>query len=239
MAESNWAFVSNGLADGDCSRGVSTGPARPPGGGNFVFGFSSRTNTAGAVALVDNQSNFAPLRNDSANPTGGSIRGAIKRGVSSGPTNFAPFFLIGLQNATLYGSVTDQCYMLGLSDNDPHEIILRKGAPSGGLLPDGAGVLRVSTAQFVPDTWLHVRLDMIVNPNGDTILKVFQNDLGSNLVTAPVWEPIAGMDDFIDDALGVNSESLPFAGGFVGFGFETHDVGRRGYFDHIQVLRQK
>jgi len=239
VAEANWTQLGNSLAAGDVSRGVTAGVTPPYGGGTYIFGFNSRTSVAGAVGYSANQANFGPLRNDLANPTGGSIRGAIQRGVSAGPLSFAPMLFIGLQNAVPYGTVNDQGYLLGLSEDDPHEIILRKGAPAGGLLPTASGVLRRSTAQYLPGVWLHLRLDMIVNPNGDTVLKVFQSDLDTNLVTAPVWAAIAGMDDIIDDALGINTESLPFSGGFAGFAFQTQDVSRRGFVDQIQLLRQK
>ena len=165
---------------------------------------------------------------------------ALQRGASAGPTNFAPFMFIGLQNAVPFGTVNDPAYLLGLSDADPHEIILRKGAPAGGLLPTAAGVLRRSTAQFIPGTWVHLRLDMIVNPNGDTVLKIFRNNLSAHAVTAPTWEAVPGMADFIDDALGinVNDGTSPYAGGFAGFGFETHDVSRRGFLDQVELFRQ-
>lgn len=240
MGESNWEYLSGGLDASNLSRGVTAGITPPNGGGTFVFGFNSRTSEAGAAGLVASQANYAPLRNDLGNPTGGSIRAAIQRGVSSGPLSFAPFLFIGLQNGVPFGTVNDQAYLLGLSEADPHEIILRKGAPAGGLLPTASGVLRRSTAQFIPGTWVHLRLDMIVNPNGDTVLKVFRSDLVLNPVTAPDWQSVPGMADFIDDALGVNVNdgTLPFSGGFMGYGFQVADVARRGYVDQVECLRQ-
>lgn len=239
MAEADWAFLSGSLDAASVARGVSAGFTPPSGGGSFVFGFASKVTTPGAVGLyVDggNNPSFDPdLIDDASDPSGGSIRGAVKRGVSAGPLDFAPFLFIGQQGS----SVADQGYLLGLSENDPHEIILRKGAPSGGLLPTAAGVLRTGTATFPPDTWVHLRLDMIVNPNGDVVLKAFQNDLAGDPVTAPTWVTIPGITDFIDDALGVNSGSAPFIGGRAGFGFQTSDLSRRGFFDQIEVLRQR
>jgi hypothetical protein len=45
---------------------------------------------------------------------GGSVRGAIQRGISGGPLNFAPFLFIGQQGP----SVNDLGYILGLGDGE-------------------------------------------------------------------------------------------------------------------------
>ncbi len=232
MAETDWTYLNDGLDAAAVDRGVTTGVARPPGGGNFVFGLNSLATAQGAVGLFTNQVNFAPMAK------GGSVRGAIQRGLSGGPLNFAPCLFIGQQGP----SVNDQSYLLGLADGDPHHIVLRKGALSGGLpdiAPGTQGVLRRSTGTFLPATWLHLRLDMVVNLNGDVLLQVFQNDLVAHpLGTAPSWVAVPGMDQFIDDALGINSGSQPFTSGRAGFGFFTKDVTRRGFFDQVEVYRQ-
>lgn len=235
MSESNWSFLTGGLAAASVSRGVTSAFVKPNGGGTFTFGFSSRDSSDGVVGLHLNTATFAPLVNDAGDPSGGSVRAAIKRGVSGGPTEFAPFLFIGLAGV----STSDQGYLLGLSDDDPNQIILRKGAPSGGLRPDAAGILRTSSETFLPDVWHHLRLDMIVNPNGDVVLNAFRSDLGTNPVTAPVWAAITGMDSYTDDALGVSSGSLPLTGGYVGFGFQTSEISRRGYLDHVECYRQR
>lgn len=235
MAETDFNFLSGGLDAASVARGVSAGFTPPNGGGSFVFGFNSLDNAPGVVALYANQVNFNPLVDDSSNATGGSVRGCIKRGVSGGPIGFAPFLFIGIQGV----SINDQAYMLGLSDDDPNQIILVKGAPAGGLAPDGSGVLRTGSATHLTDVWHQLRLDMIVNPNGDVVLKMFQNNLDANLATSPVWEAVPGMDDFVDDALSVNSGTAPLIGGRAGYGFETSDIQRRGFFDQVEVHRQR
>jgi hypothetical protein len=232
LAETDWTFLNDGLDAATVDRGVTTGIARPPGGGSFVFGFNSLSTAPGAVGVFTNQPSFAPMAK------GGSVRGAIQRGVSGGPLGFAPFLFIGLQGP----SVNDLGYLLGLGDGDPHHIVLRKGALAGGLPdtpPGPQGVLRRSAATFMPATWLHLRLDMVVNLDGDVLLQVFQNDLGAHpLGTAPDWQPVPGMDEFIDDALGINSGSQPYTSGRAGFGFTTRDVTRRGFVDSIECYRQ-
>jgi len=132
--------------------------------------------------------------------------------------------------------------LLGLGDGDPHHIVLRKGMLSTGLpdvVPGTQGVLRRSSATFALGTWLHLRLDMVVNQNGDVLLQVFQNDLAAHPIgTAPLWAAVPGMDEFIDDALEVNSGSPAFTSGRAGFGFFTKDVTRRSFFDAVEIYRQ-
>jgi hypothetical protein len=230
--EMDWTFLDDGLDAARVARGVTTGIARPPGGGNFVYGFNSLSTDQGAVALFANLPDFAPMQK------GGSVRGAIQRGVSGGRLRFAPFLFVGLQGS----SVNDSGYFLGLGDGDPHHIVLGKGALANGLAdvaPGTNGVLRRSTAIFEPGSWLHLRLDMVVNQNGDVLLQVFHNDLIAHpLSSPPNWVTVQGMDEFVDDALGVNSGTQPFTSGRGGFGFFTKDVARRGSFDQVEVYRQ-
>ena len=231
MAESDWTELTNSLAAASIARGVTHGVARPNGGGNFCYGWNSKDTTQGTHGLFANQVGFAPM------PKGGSIRGAIQRGVSGGPLSFSPMFFIGGQGA----DVADLAYLLGLSDGDPHRIVLRKGKPSEGLpdyAPGSSGILRRSVETFMPGTWLHLRLDMIANPSGDTILIVKRNDLALHTVSAPDWQPVPGMDDFIDDALGINSGSPPYTSGRGGFAFRKTDVTRRAFIDQVELLRQ-
>lgn len=233
MASIDWTECNDSLAIGVIDRGVTTGIARPNGGGNFVFGFNSLTTAEGAVGFFTNQVNFAPMAK------GMTVQAAIQRGVSGGLTNFAPFLIAGLQGP----SVNDNAYLLGLADDDPHHIVLKKGAPSSNLEdlePDAPnnGILLRSVSSHSPGDWLHLRLDMIVNLNGDVLLQCFENDLSSNAVTSPVWSAISGMEEFIDDALAINSGSAPYTSGRGGFGFFSKDVTRRGYLDHVAIYRQ-
>lgn len=242
MSSADWTILTGSLGVTYVKRGVTAGVAKPNGGSNFVYGFNSIELDEGVAALTNNQTNFAPIAK------GGSIRGAIKRAPGSGLENFAPFLFIGLQGT----NVSDNAYILGLGDDDPHHIILRKGTLASGV-PDVAPtpttsprVLLRSSASFENDTWLHLRLDMIVEPTGDVILQVYQNDLDVNPVTAPSWELITGMEGpqyptiigFIDDSLGVNTGLAPYTSGRAGFGHYNNDVGRQSFFDQIVVGRQ-
>lgn len=230
MAQADWTYLNDGLDIATVDRGVTAGVARPPGGGSFLFGFNSLTVAKGAVALFANQANFAPMAK------GGSVRGCVQRGPGGGPTGFSPFLFLCCQGM----SVNDNAYELGLSDDDPHRVVLRKGSIVAGLpASEGPGVLLRSSESFAQGTWLHLRLDVVVNPNGDVVLSAFQNDLGLHPIgTAPDWQPIGGMPAFIDDALGINSGSKPLTSGRGGFGFAAADVTRRGFFDQLEVHRQ-
>ena len=230
MASTDWTYLNDGLDIATVDRGVTAGIARPPGGGSFLFAFNSLAAVQGSVALFANQAGFAPMAK------GGSIRGAVQRGPGGGPTGFAPFLYLCCQG----NSVNDQAYLLGLADDDPHRIVLRKGSVTGGLSSsDGPGVLLKSGESFTQATWLHLRLDVIVNANGDVVLKVYRNALDTHpLGSAPDWQPVAGMTEFIDDHLGINSGSQPLTSGRGGFGFAVRDVTRRGFFDHLELYRQ-
>jgi len=230
MAEADWTYLNDGLDIATVDRGVTAGIARPPGGGSFLFAFNSLAAVQGAVGLFCNLVDFAPMAK------GASIRGCIQRGPGGGPTGFSPFMFLSCQG----NSVNDTAYLLGLSDDAPHRIVLRKGAVAVGI-PDSEGpnVLLASGESFSQGTWLHLRLDVIVNDNGDVVLKVLRNDLGAHpLGSPPDWQPVPSMVEFIDDHLGINSGSQPLTSGRGGFGMSVADVTRRGYFDHLELLRQ-
>lgn len=241
MAQAEWSLLTGSLGSG-VAKGVTMGQTPPDGGGVYTFGFASTEIVNGVVAYAYTQPDFIPMAN------GGSIRGAIKRGVSGGHTGFAPLLFIGLGAP----NVSTGCYILGLADAEPHHIELRKGTLAGGL-PDappapagGNHILMRSIESFEADQWHHLRLDMIRQGSGDVLLQCFQNDLEAHPAGSPDWQLIPGMEGslhpavtgFVDDVLGVNTGSVPYTSGRAGFGFHVTDTTRRVYFDHLQVGRQ-
>ena len=235
MSELDFTFQGDSLDAATVDRGVTAGITPPSGGGAFVFGFNSLVGTTGAVALrvtPQGSTNFDPLLK------GGSIRGVVKRGISPGNTGWSPYLFIGAQG----NSVNDNAYMLGLENNEPYRLVLRKGLMVDGIpAADANNSLRQGTDSFqlAEDRYHHLRLDMVVNLNGDVVLKAFENDLGANPIgSAPVWTQIAGITDFIDDALGINSGSQPFVDGRLGFGCQFTESTRRAFLDQIEALKQ-
>jgi len=237
MSETNWNTLSSGLDAATVARGVSAGFTEPNGGGDYIFGFNSLDDSVGAVGLYCNESGgFNPM------VSGCSVRGAIKRATSAGPLDYSCFLFGAIQGTT----VNDSCYMLGLSNADPYKITLVKGVLANGIPAASTAdtVLAFSTESFNPDTWHHLRLDIISNPNGDVILKCFESDLDTYGVDEDAgWTAITGMSDFTDDALGANSydagnSDTPYVGGRAGFGFTTSALQRRAFFDHIRISRQ-
>ncbi len=236
MAEADWAAMGDGL-DGNTVRRLVTGGLTPPnGGGVFTHGFRSLATTEGAVGYYLNLANFNPT----AANKGGRVTGALARMISSGNVDFSCFFAAGIQGGGP-PSVLNNAYLLGLSNDDPSRIVLRKGKISEGI-PSGAvgtsGILRKSDESVAPGTWAHLRLDWVVNGNGDVNLKMFKNNLGANAVTAPVWAAIAGMTDYLDDALGAASGSVPYTSGFFAFCVWSKALNRVMAFDHVVIERQ-
>ena len=230
MGQGDWTILNGGLDVSTLACGVTAGIARPPGGGQFLYGFNSLAAVQGAAGLFVSINGFAPM------PKGGSVRGCIQRGPSGGVTSFSPFFFMCAQGP----SVNDHAYMLGLSDDDPHYIVVRKGPMVAGAgAASDPGVLLRSAPSFAVGTWLHIRLDVIVNPNGDVVLSVFQNDLTAQPIgTAPDWLPVNGMASFIDDRLAVNTGTAPLTSGRAGFAMAVKDTTRRGFFDALEVYEQ-
>lgn len=234
MSDADWTDLNDDLDVAVLDRGVTAGLTPPNGGGSFVYGYNSLVASTGAAGKFTNQVDFAPMAK------GCRIHGCMKRLPSGGKTGFSPFLFALLQGP----SVNDEGYLLGLADGDPYHLVVKKGVLATGvddLAPDAPnnGILLRSTASYSPDQWHHLRMDVIVNTNGDVRIQVFENDLTANpLSGAPVWVAVPGMEEFVDDALQINSGSAPFTSGRGGFGFYTEDVTRRAAFDHVEILRQ-
>jgi hypothetical protein len=224
MAESDFTVFPGALSTAIVDRGVTNGFTPPSGGGSWVYGWHSLQPNAGGSGLYYNDVNFAPTAK------GGSFRIAMRRiaGVDCTP------ILYGCLQGADVGHVG---YLIGLAhDESPARIVIAKGAPSSGL--PLANAIAQSTAAYQVDQWLHLRIDIIVQPSGDVELQVFENNLGSNAVTSPVWTAVAGLESFVDDALGINSGSQPYLSGYCGFAYYTRTTGRYAFVDHYEPFRQ-
>lgn len=234
MASTDFTELTDDLPSGDLARGVTRGVETPSGGEDYTFAFNMTTGGAtGAAGMKYTAVNFDPMTN------GGRISSAIIRLPSGGAMGFAPMIFMSLQG----NSVEDSGYLLGLQDDDPSYIVLRKGSPVSGLPAGDAdplvnGLLRRSTASYANNTWLHLRLTVEVQGTGDVVITCEQSDLDAHDVDSPVWVAIPGMDVFVDDVTEINTGSAPFVGGRSGFAFYTEDITRRAAFDHVTIERQ-
>ena len=235
MAEDNFTDCA-GVLDASALVRVATRTTTPPNGGGLATRLlRSLTNTPGVYAQHYNGVDFDPL---GAN-IGAEMIGCIKRGISGGTTGFAPFIFTLLQG----NNVANEAYVLGLADSEPSHLVLRKAALSAGL-PDLAagtqGILRRSTITFARDTWVQVKVGAKVNSPGgipsDRVVYVEYNNLAVNPVDAPVWLPVPGMADFIDDAAGFASGSPGFTEGRMGYGMYTEADARNAFFDYFSII---
>lgn len=242
MGKADWSTLSNGLTEDQVRRGATAGVTPAGGGGSYSFGMRSVENVAGAVGLFCLQTNFSPTSK------GGRISGALRRATIGSAVGAAPFLFFCADGS----EVNSQAYILGLSNESVSHIELRKGTIADGVpavtsvVPNTSpNVLMRSANTFPPDTWQHLRLDVIVQGTGDVVLQVFRSDV-SNGLGSPVWMQVAGMEGpsyptflgFVDDALGVNTGTPPIAGGRAGYGARFETANRAVYFDHIAVDRQ-
>jgi hypothetical protein len=243
MGQADWNNLNDSISAASLARGVTAGIQGPAGGNGFVYGYNSLDGTvSGAHGKYVDLSNFAPTGTGLSVPDGGgSVRGCVQRTASPNNTGFTPMLFFCAQGGP--PSVNDAAYILGLSDADPYEIVLAKAPIVSGIVDsdENVTILRRSSAQYAigDNLWHHLRLDAIVEPNGDVLLKCFSNDLAQNPIgSAPDWQTIQGISDFIDDAIQINTGSAPLWGGYMGFAFTfAASLNRRGAFDALEAYR--
>ena len=237
MASNDWVVLTDSLSGSDVAKGVTSGVAKPGGGGTYCYVMNALTATVGGVGLYASpqspNTNFNPLLK------GCDISGAMQRGQANGLTGYSAF-LFALAQGT---HIVDEAYMLGLSDGNPCHIELRKGSMQQGLPDEAPGgtniILARSTEVVAVGQWVHLRLEVVCNVSGDTVINCYESVSGD--VTSPVWQDIDGIPggpSFVDDVAGINSGSLPFAGGRAGFGASFAGTTRRAFFDQIKLLKQ-
>lgn len=233
MADSDWSNLNNSLTPAEVAHDVTASLTPPNGGGTHVYAYNSLSGTiVGASGKCCDIANFKPTA------FGAWIAAALKRLSSASNTGFSPLLYIQATG----NDTADNAYLLGLEDADPYRIVLRKGTIIGGIPQANDGeYLRRSSQQYQisDDLWHHIAVEAVKQPNGEIYLNCWQNDLSSNPVTAPVWTPIDGMTQFIDDVPGINSGTPPLGGGYCGFSFSVAEaIAVRAAFDHIQIRRQ-
>lgn len=246
MGQLDWADLEGSLSIATLKRGVTHEIPGPNGGNGFVYGYNSLDGTVtGAHGKYVDLTGFTPTGSNIANPDGGgSVRCAIKRVASTNNTGMTPMIFFCAQGGP--PNVNDSAYMLGLLDADPYKIVLAKGSIVGGIVVEDSNstpkILAEGSQQFSmgDGLWHHLRMDPIVQPNGDVLIKVYQSNLATRTVENPDWEPIPGFssEGYVDGVLEINSGSAPLWGGYVGFAFAVNDaLNRRGAFDAFQAGR--
>lgn len=210
----------------------------PNNGGAFVYAMHTLAAQAGFAGFNTAQAGSIPI----VAGHGGSISAAMKH--YGGKTTSVP--IIGVIRGT--DPSTASGYLLALTMEDTYKIGLFKATPAaGGFLSTAAAtkLLRSSTASYTDsgDTaaaWKHLRLDVLVNPHSEVVLNVYENALGTNPVTAPVWLAPAGMARYIDDSVGILSGSAPLVDSFrFVFGmYTTANIGGQVLFDQITAAYQ-
>jgi hypothetical protein len=244
MGQLDWAELGGSLSDATLKRGVTAGIAGPNGSNGFVYGYNSKDGTVtGAHGKYVDLAGFTPTGSLLTSPDGGGgVRGAVKRVASPNNTGMTPLLFFCAQGGP--PTVNDEAYMLALLDYDPYKIVLAKGPIVGGVAPSMADgkILAQGSQEFSmgDGLWHHLRLDPIVEPNGDVLLKAYYSDLSLHAIHAPDWQLIPGFsaDGYIDDALHINTGSAPLWGGYVGFAFAVNQaLNRRGAFDALQAFR--
>lgn len=232
MAQANYPEISDAASTASIPRGVVTSAVVPipSGGGSFVFAAHSIDTSPGVVALYHNGSGFIPTSK------AGDFTGAVRKG-GAGGSGFSAYIFVNLGGS----NSTDAAYILGLSDTEPSHLELRKGTLASGLpdlAPGGNSILRRSTATFALGTWVHLRLECVLEPTGDVVCNAYSSDLSLHAVTSPVWVAIPGMAAFTDDFLQVNTGSAPLSSGRMGFGGTFAEINRIASFDQVVPARQ-
>lgn len=251
MGQADWNDLGSSLSLASLKRGVTTEIAGPAGGNAFVYGYNSLvSNVKGAHGKYVDLVGWTPTGSLLSVPDGGgSVRGCMKRVTSPNVTGMSPMLFACAQGGP--PSVNDYAYLLGLLDADPYEIVLAKGPIVGGLVEaeEDLTILARSSAQYSmgDGLWHHLRLDAIVQPNGDVLLQAYANDLVAHPIGAvPTWVEIPGFPNgapaggygFVDGVTEIATGSAPLWGGYWGWAFQVDNaLNRRGAFDALEALR--
>lgn len=234
MATVDWTTLTDSVSDGVAAHGVSAPFANMTGGSDYFYAFHSSTSTIlggiGKYYTNAGAGNFT---------LGSSISGAVVRRASEGSTGYSAFIFTGLGGSDTATSASDTAYLLGLSNANPSHIVLAKNSISTGI-PDGApgtlGILAKSTDIVDLNEWVHLKLTIIAQANGDVVLRCYRS--ASDLDEAADWQPIEGLDEFVDDVTKINSGSDPLTAGRPGFGFSYLGKNRVAAISNLQITRQ-
>lgn len=238
MAETHWEQMEGSLDTAMVSWGKTTRAEAAPPEGAACGGFHSLQPCEGVSALISTEvgESMAPIPAGK----GGAIQGCIRKMVLM--HQYAPMLFLACGKNT----ASAQAYMLGLSEEWPYRIVLKKGLLVEGLqIADPVNtptVLRVSDAIYDTSIWHNLQMFVAVNAQGDVALRVLRdvNDPIDPIPGNMDFQAIAGMGDVIDDALGTLTGTPGLTGSFFpGIGhYNRAAPGRISLFDLIMYGRQ-
>ena len=171
--------------------------------------------------------NYHPI----ASGKGGGIAGSMKK---LNTNDHAPLFF--LVNGTDVRSARG--YILGLSEDNPSRLLLRKGSLIAPHITTGDDVLQVSDDEFPVGSWHQVELFVGVNAQDDVRLEVWMDATPAYPPTTA--ESVDGMPQMYDDPGGIVTGSLPVVQSFyLGIGVRFGGTaGAVGLFDYLIAKRQ-
>jgi len=248
MSQGDWAEVTGALSTSAIKRNVSAYSTPPAGGGSYTFGMHILdSSAAGMAGLYVNLAGWTPTGSGPGVADGScSITGCLQRQSGAGYTGHTPYLFACAQGAP--PAAGSWAYRLCLSDEDPYRLVLDKALLSAKGISSAPATqtLGVSSASYAlgDALWHHLRLDCLVQANGEVLLQVFSNDLTTRPIghaSGPNWQPIPGISSagIVDDANLIRTGTNPLLGGYLGFGMSctTNALNRRAAFDAIEPYR--
>ena len=234
MASVDWTTLTNSVSDGVAASGVSAPFANMEGGSDFFYAFNSSTSS-----ILGGMGKFYDNAGAGAFTLGSSVSGAVVRRASTGSVGYSVFIFTCLGGADTAVNATDTAYTLGLSNASPSHIVLAKTTIAAGI-PDGSpgtlGILAKSSDIVDLNEWVHLKLEAIAQSNGDVVINCYRSV--TDLDQAVSWQPIDGLDQFVDDVTKINSGTSPLTAGRPGFGFSYLAQNRVAAVSNLQVSRQ-
>lgn len=227
MGEAHWTHMTGSAPAEDISWGYTDNGSFGAPSGNRVFGFHSLNPVEAVAAMNAEGMSYSPI----SGQMGGVITAHLRRFTTGAGYGTAIFFIDSTNAAS------GRAYVLGLSQEYPYRIVLKKGLFSSGLSITGLDTLAYSDQLYDGNDWHCLKLAVTTRPQGDVVLVAKHKD--PRRLYPVTWDAIPGIDPFIDDVLGANSGSVPYMGYRVGIAqINRGATGCVSVFDWISVGRQ-
>ncbi len=228
MAEADWKLMTGSPDTTQVSFGKTDDGAFSIPGGDFALGFHSLEPVVGLSGLLYTWPSLHPI----SGHFGGVINASLRKFNAQAGGSPVLFFATGTDVTSAEG------YMLGLTEEWPPRIALRKGLLSAGLSTDNTELLGLSERAFLATDWIELFFTMAVNQQGDLTLTTRYACPPTVGLGPYTTDP--GLPNVIDDILGLGTGSPPLEGDFyVGVGhYNSGQSGRVSLFDWIDFWHQ-